>query len=112
MITQVDVETQILRVINELEDETDRYAELEDRAGEAEADYKGDFAKALLQVAATGDKITAGEREARATKSSIDTFRAWKIEEGRRRASKEYLLTLRAKLDALRSLSANVRAQT
>ncbi len=115
VLTQGDVERAILRVVDELEDETDRFAAVVDLAAESEADYKESFARSIIQLSATAPndrRVTAQEREARATSSSLPAFRTYKINDGRKQASKEALLSLRARLDALRSLGANIRAQT
>ena len=66
-----------------------------------------------MQQAAHGSlKLTAAEKQARAELHAADELRVWKINEARRGASKEALLSLRARLDALRTLSATLRSQT
>jgi hypothetical protein len=51
-------------------------------------------------------------RDARALLACEAEFRRYKIAEASRNATKEHLASLRARLDAERTLSANVRAQT
>lgn len=114
VLSQGQIEAQIAGLCDELADETDRYAAVEEMSASYEADYKYKFARSLLDVAAnTSDRrVTAGEREAVADVASSTEFKVWKIHDARRRASKEALLSIRARLDALRTLSANVRSQT
>lgn len=111
-LAQADIEHDIFDVAKALEAETDQYASLSDLAARSEADYKLKFARAVLAVSATQAKMPVAEKEARAEVSSAEELRVWKINEARRQASKEALLSLRARLDALRSLLASVRAQT
>lgn len=114
VLSQGQIEGQIVALVDELADETYRYAAVEEMAATFEADYKYRFARSLLDVAAnTSDRrVTAGEREATADVASASEFKVWKIHDARRRASKEALLSIRARLDALRTLSANIRQQT
>lgn len=113
VLTQHDVEHLIVRLGDELEEETYRYAKLSDAAAEHEADYKLKAGRLLLTLAADSTtKLTAAEKQARVDVGSTDEYRAWKIAEARRQASREALLSLRARLDATRTLSANIRHQT
>jgi len=112
-LTQGHIEQAIMALSDELEAETERYSDVADLAANAEADYKHAFAETLVRVAADPTvKRTADERRALADLRSADARRVWLIAEARRTASRETLLSLRARLDALRTLSANVRAQT
>lgn len=112
LITQGEIEDLILRIAEEMETETYRYSDLASLAAQAEADYKLRAARALISIANTPTRITAAERQARAEITAAEELRIWKLAEARRQATKETLLTLRARLDALRSLAANVRHQT
>lgn len=112
VLVQGEIEAQIMALSDELEAETERYADVADLAASAEADYKLAVARTWVGLASAGRNITAGERQARAELSAADELRAWKLMEARRQASKEALLSLRARLDALRTMSANVRAMT
>ena len=111
-LTTVEIERRILTLLDALEAETYSYADLSDLAAQAEADYKIKSSKSLVHESASNPKMTIGERQARVEIGCAVELRAWKVSEARRQASKEALLSLRARLDALRSLSANVRAQT
>ena len=112
-LSPVDVEFSILDLCDALEAETEQYASLSEGAASAEADYKLKYAKTHVQLAASKNvKMTVHERQAIADLQSNDEFRIFKINEARRQSSKEALLSIRARLDALRTLSASLRNQT
>lgn len=112
-ITPIDIEYQILDICDAMEAETEQYAQLSEQAANSEAKYKFTYARALVDMAAShSTKMTVQERQARADLIANDDFRVFKINEARRVSSKEALLSLRARLDALRTLSASVRHQT
>lgn len=112
VLTQGDIEAMILALSEEIEQSTYSYSDLSDAAAIAEADFKFRAAKSMIEIAATGSKMNAQERQARVDVSAAEEFRRWKIAEARRQSMKEMLLSLRARLDATRTLSANVRHQT
>lgn len=112
LLTQGEVEQSILDLSAEIEATTYAYADLSDAAAEAEADYKLSFARATIAIANNSMKMIAQERQARAELASAEELRKWKLSEARRQSCKEALLSLRARLDAMRSLSANLRHQT
>lgn len=112
-LNPIDIEFAILDVCDALEAETDQYAGLSELAAETEAEYKLTYARAHVQLASNyTTKMTVHERQARADLASNDALKVWKIAEARRMASKEGLLSLRARMDALRTLSASLRNQT
>jgi hypothetical protein len=113
LLTQGDVERAILATIDAMENTTDNYEAVNQAAAEAEADYKGAYAREVVHLAAVATaRMTAGERDSRAINATIDQFRTWKIKEASKAATKEHLSTLRAKLDGLRTIGANIRVQT
>ena len=112
ILSQGDVEDQILATSDAIEAEVERYAGLADAAADAEADYKLRYATAVVSLADSQSRMSIPERSARAELASADELRRFKVLEARRQASKEALLSYRARLDALRSLSANIRAAT
>jgi hypothetical protein len=111
LLTQGDVERRIMETIQAMEDATDALEVVSQEAAEAEADYKGGFARSILAIAA-GARVTAQEREARATVSNLDALRTYRIKEASRNSTKEHLNTLRAKLDGLRTIASNIRGQS
>jgi hypothetical protein len=112
ILTQIDVEAEIMRLSDELEAETYRYADLADLAATAEADYKLHSARLVVGLSNSALKLTALDKQARVDLDCDPAYRVWKINEARRQASKEALLSLRARLDSLRTLSANIRNQS
>jgi len=112
LLSQGDIETEIMRLSEDLESETYRYADIADLAATSEADYKLSAARLMVALVSSPGKMTAQERQARVDAESDGPYRVWKINEARRQASKEALLSLRARLDSLRTLSANIRNQT
>ena len=112
LLTQGDIAPEILRLSEELEAETYRYADLADLAATAEADYKHQAARLFVGFSNAAAKISIVEKQSRVELQCDGPYRVWKINEARRQASKEALLSLRARLDALRTLSANIRTQT
>lgn len=112
VLTQAEIEADLASVAAELESQTHAYADLAEASAVAEADYKVAYARAIVAMSAhQTTKLNAAEKQARAEVIASDDFRLWKIAEARRNATKELLLSLRARLDALRSLAANVRYQ-
>lgn len=111
-LTQADVEEQIMAMCDALARQTEDYDSASFEAATAEADYKLAIARNWLSVAADGHKMSVVERNMRADILANDALRTFKINEAKRAATREALLSYRARIDALRTLSANVRAQT
>lgn len=111
-LSQVEVEIRIAQVIEAMETHTEEYDDLATAAAEAEADWKRAVAVATIDIADTGMKMTVGEREARVEMISNDAYRVHLLATARRNAKREYLTSLRAHLDALRTLNASIRGQT
>jgi len=107
-LTNVEVDDEIMRLSAVMEEATDESARVSDAAGEAEAEYKLAHAKQLLCV----EGKNQGQRDAQALMNCQAEFLRWKLAEGRLRAQAELLRTLRARIDALRTLAANLRSQT
>lgn len=106
-LTQAEVESEMMRLSALLEDNTYHLAGLAQDAAQAEADFKRDWAKAFL--AATG---AVRLRESEADLATERAFFNQQLAKGAEKAKRELLYSLRAQLDVLRSISANVRAQT
>lgn len=112
LLTQGQVERSLLAIADELERQTYVYARQSSEAAEAEADYKIARSRAYVVLVGKYPKMTVSERDMRAELQSAEQLRKWKLLEAQRQSTKEALLSLRARLDALRSLSANIRHQT
>lgn len=111
-LSQVEIEDGITTVADALEAETEQFAALAELAATLEADYKLSYARAFVALASAQSKMTAPEKQARAELHAAEQLREWKVAEARRLASKEALLSMRARLDALRTVAANIRGMT
>ena len=105
-ISQVDIENEMLRLIDLLEEETEAFAKLAEDAAKKEAVYKHSWAKEYRAA-----KGSIKEREAWAEYLLADQQFDYKMSEGLVKAKREKLLSLRTSIDAMRTLNANVRAQ-
>lgn len=105
-ISQVEVEEEILRLLEMLEEETEAFETLAEDAAKKEALYKANWAKEYLAA-----KGSIKEREAWADYKLSDDSYDFKISEALVKAKREKLTSLRTSVDALRTLNANVRAQ-
>ena len=106
-ISQGQVEENIIRLVDELEEHTEAFEVLAIDQSKKEARYKAAWAKEYL--AANG---SSKERESWADYKLSDEHYAVKIADALLKAKKEKLNSLRTALDSLRTLAANVRAQT
>lgn len=105
-ISQVEVESEILRLVDMLEQETENFEKLAQDAASKEAIFRAEWSKQYL--------IAAGavrEREAKADVHMAEIMYDSKIADSLVKAKREKLLSLRSSIDALRTLNANVRAQ-
>jgi len=105
-ISQVEIEQELLRFMDMLENETEVFEVLAVDAAKKESLYKSNWAKEYLSA-----KGSIKEREAWAD-YKMDTFNyEHKIAEALVKTKRESLLSIRASMDAMRTLNANVRAQ-
>ena len=105
-ISQVDVESEILRLLDDLERETEAFETLAVDSSKKEALYKSNWAKEYLSA-----KGSIKEREAWADYKMDTIAYDLKIAEALTKSKREKLLSLRTAIDARRTLNANVRAQ-
>lgn len=117
MLTQGQIEDGIEDVLERLELLTDEYAVTCDDSAEAEVAYRVGMAKALLILKSrpddtTGKFLSDKAAEARALKIVEPEMHHYKIAAAKVESTKQALYTHRARLDALRTLAANVRGQT
>lgn len=105
-ISQVEIENEIMRLMGMLEEETEAFETLATDSAKKEALLKANWAKEYLSA-----KGSIKEREAWADYKMSDEAYAYKISEALVKAKREKLLSVRASLDALRTLNANVRIQ-
>lgn len=106
-ISQVEVENKILELVEKMEEATEDYAHLMEKASDAESHYKAEHAKAYLRA-----QGAVKEREATADVACEDLLFQFKTAEALAKSRHQSLLTIRTALDGLRTIAANVRAQT
>lgn len=111
-MSQIQVEQEIHRLSQELTKQTEEHANLAVRAAKADTQYDLAHARALLGTPKVidGEKLTVAEREAKALIAVEDEVSENNLAEAIYRASVERGRNLRAQLDALRTIAANVRA--
>jgi len=105
-ISQVEIEQELLRMMDLLEEETEAFEKLAEDAAKKESLYKANWAKEYLSA-----KGSIKEREAWADYKMADFDYDYKIAEALVKAKREKLLSLRTSMDSLRTLNANVRVQ-
>ena len=106
MLTQVKVEQELMRLSELMEQRTNELADLAEQAAIAEADHKSAYAHAFVNTTGTGQF-----RENMATVMTCDALMRRKLKEATYQSCKESLHSIRAQLDALRTISANLRGQ-
>lgn len=117
ILTAVEVEQAITRISNAMERDTLQLARLAEAASKAEVAYKVKFAqeriKARMQPG-SGPKgrTTNDEADDMATVACADELAARLAAEAVHGSAVERMRTYRSQLDALRTLAANIRAQT
>jgi hypothetical protein len=105
-ISQVEIESEIMRLMGVLEEETEAFETLAVDGAKKEALLKANWAKEYISA-----KGSIKEREAWSDYKLSDEAYSYKIAEALVKAKREKLLSVRASLDALRTLNANVRIQ-
>ena len=102
----------LARALKRLDDETHAFHDIQMRAAEAEADYrkaKGTKALAIIHAAAE-QKWSAAVRDARIDVELDDERRAHLYSQAGLHAARESLVSLRTRIEALRTLSASIRS--
>lgn len=105
-ISPIDIEDNMVRLVEELEEHTEAFEVLAVDQAKKEARYKSAWAQEYLS--ANG---SIKERESWADYKQSDGHYEVKIADALLRAKKEKLNSIRTSLDSLRTLAANVRAQ-
>jgi hypothetical protein len=117
VVTQADVERSITRISEELEEQTTILAVQAEEAAVAEVRWKRERAKTRLKKRAEGGygpagRATEDECDDSAIVAHGDLLNAYLIAEARYAATRDAMFTKRSQLDALRTIAANIRAQT
>lgn len=105
-ISQVEIEHELLRLLELLEQETEAFEKIAEDNAKKDSLHKANWAKEYLS-----GKGSVKEREAWADYKTADMDFDAKIAEGLLKSKREKLLSLRTSIDALRTLNANVRVQ-
>lgn len=106
-LTSAHVEDEILRLCAVYETTTEEFAVASRRAAETEATHKSRRARAFLQAEGTDKK-----REAIAEMQCEVQFRDRRIAEALQLSLRAKCEMLRTEIEALRTVAANIRAQT
>jgi|GEM_PF-5365893 len=113
-LIQTDVENLMVKLGKQLEEGTEEFSKLAEEKAIAESEYKERYWTALVrQIDSDGTgmhRLTAVQKEARASLMAREEFRRFKLMEAREKAAQQFLITIRARLDSLRTIAANVRA--
>lgn len=112
-MTPAQVEAHLEHLMAALEDATEAHADVCRRAAIAEADYRREKAiatVALIEHQAT--KMTADERGRRVEVHVAPAHKAYLLTAAEREANREALTSIRTRIEALRTLNANVRFNT
>ena len=110
LLTQGEVEGQIAAYIDRLESTTQEFGSLIEAAANAEFEYKRKHDSLVIGHTNRGTKSTTIRPAVAA--ACLDEWNLWKMADARVESCRQALLSWRAILNALQSLSANIRAQT
>jgi len=105
-ISQVEIEQELVRLMNKLENETEQFETVAMDMAKKEALYKSNWAKEYISA-----KGSIKEREAWADYKMDQQLFEYKCAEALVKAKREVLLSIRSSIDAIRTLNANVRTQ-
>jgi AmiR/NasT family two-component response regulator len=105
MISQAEVESEIMRLCALAEKVTHELASRAVTLAEADATFKREHAKAFLVA-----EGTVSEREAHAAIATQAEYRDHRIAEARFKAASEAGRNFRTQIEALRSINSNLRA--
>jgi hypothetical protein len=106
-ISQVEVEERIVALTSSLEDETEAYETLSIDHAKKESEYKRNWYSEYLRA-----EGPVKEREAHAGYRTAELHMSSQVAEAVMKSKREKLHTIRTALDSLRTLAANVRAQS
>lgn len=107
-LSQMEVEREIMRLSSRLSAITTQVARYSTREAKAEVAYKR--AHSLKWLELRGHDGTVPEKEAMAFAACAAEYEEMKVSEALHKATMEAGRNVRAQLDALRSIAANVRA--
>lgn len=105
-ISSVEVESELVRLTNNLESETEEFERLATDHAEKEALFKKQWYREYL-----GAEGAVKQRESVAGFKTSDLYYEAQVAEALVKAKRERLNSLRTACDALRTIAANVRSQ-
>lgn len=112
-LTQNGVEREITRLSGLMEEGVEELDRVSSDAAVAEADFKIRYAQERIKAKVqAGGKITVSDADDAATVETETELRRRLVTEAKKEVGQERMRTLRARIDALRTVSANIRAQT
>ncbi len=109
-LTQVEIEDSIVQLCDELEIECERFAAVSQERAIAESEYKERFWVSIVKLMDSPTYKTAGQREAAANLWAKGEWRKYKLLEAQEKATQQKMMMLRTRLEAVRTIAANVRA--
>ena len=112
VLTQAEIEFKIEDLCDSLESLVEEYADVCEAQVDAEMAYKHKHGQTTIGFANSDVKMTVAEKSARADLHCHDELYQHKMTAARKEAMKESLRSVHARIDALRTLSANARAAT
>lgn len=112
MVTQSDIENEILRLSSLLEEQTREYGRVLEEQAQAEAAYRISYATVFTSLRMGPEKLSEETCKQKATEDCREALSRRLAADAKARYLEEQCRSLRAQLDAVRTLSANVRAQT
>lgn len=113
ILSPVDVEREIVALGERLEVETTAYAVHCEDAANAEADWKYAYFRRVVQIVDDDPKLAAHKVEAKAyLLAGEQNYRRFRVLTEKQRATASALVSIRTRLDAYRTLAANLRHQT
>ena len=107
VLSQAEVESELERLMARLEEQTEEHTRLAQDQAQAEVAWKRVWALCYL-----GEKGPVEERKQRAQVRCGIEYEAYRLTSAELEAVKQAIYTTRTQLDVLRTISANVRAQT
>lgn len=112
MLTQAEIEDRIVALDALMDEAVHEYADLADAAAEARAAWRLAYHGKMIALSQEGGRRTVADREAMATLAHEQLYRDDKLAEARLDAAGRALMVYRTRMEALRTLAANVRALT
>lgn len=112
ILSQMDIENEITRLSALLEEQTHEFGTVLSERARAEGEYRVEYARVFTTLRMGPNKMSEETCKQQATVDVGELLTRRLGAEARERYLEEQCRSLRSQLDAVRTLSANVRAQT